>query len=101
MKYASYSTVDSGATWGVEADGVLYDLGPSGLNLAPTLKAAVINGVFGDENIDVTKAPSTRLDDATFLPVVVDPGKILCIGVNYRDHQLETGKVAPPAPTVF
>jgi 2-keto-4-pentenoate hydratase/2-oxohepta-3-ene-1,7-dioic acid hydratase in catechol pathway len=42
-----------------------------------------------------------RLDDVRLLPPVPDPDKILCIGLNYRDHAEETGMPAPPVPIVF
>ena len=35
------------------------------------------------------------------LPPVTDPGKILCIGLNYRDHAIEGGKAIPTEPVVF
>jgi 2-keto-4-pentenoate hydratase/2-oxohepta-3-ene-1,7-dioic acid hydratase in catechol pathway len=35
------------------------------------------------------------------LPPVPDPGKILCIGLNYRDHAIEGGKAIPTEPVVF
>src|SRR5688500_607470 len=38
---------------------------------------------------------------ATFLPPVPDPPKILCIGLNYRDHAAETGAAIPRDPVVF
>ncbi|MFF2390589.1 fumarylacetoacetate hydrolase family protein [Agromyces sp. NPDC058104] len=34
-------------------------------------------------------------------PPIARPGKIVCIGLNYRDHAEETGAVAPPEPVVF
>ncbi|SOD63330.1 acylpyruvate hydrolase [Streptomyces zhaozhouensis] len=34
-------------------------------------------------------------------PVVPRPGKILCVGLNYRTHILEMGRELPGAPTVF
>jgi 2-keto-4-pentenoate hydratase/2-oxohepta-3-ene-1,7-dioic acid hydratase in catechol pathway len=34
-------------------------------------------------------------------PPVPDPDKILCIGVNYRDHAAETGAALPTSPVVF
>jgi acylpyruvate hydrolase len=37
----------------------------------------------------------------TLLPVIPDPQKIICIGVNYADHAAETGQAPPPYPTVF
>ncbi|MFM8272976.1 MAG: fumarylacetoacetate hydrolase family protein, partial [Gemmata sp.] len=35
------------------------------------------------------------------LPPVPNPGKILCIGLNYRDHAIEGGKAIPTEPVVF
>jgi 2-keto-4-pentenoate hydratase/2-oxohepta-3-ene-1,7-dioic acid hydratase in catechol pathway len=35
------------------------------------------------------------------LPPVLHPGKILCIGLNYRDHAIEGGKAIPTEPVVF
>jgi len=34
-------------------------------------------------------------------PLVTHPGKIVCVGVNYRDHIEEMGREIPPAPTYF
>jgi 2-keto-4-pentenoate hydratase/2-oxohepta-3-ene-1,7-dioic acid hydratase in catechol pathway len=41
------------------------------------------------------------LDDVRLLAPIPDPDKILCIGLNYRDHAQETGMAAPPVPIVF
>ncbi len=35
------------------------------------------------------------------LPPIPDPHKILCVGVNYRDHAAETGKPVPREPILF
>ncbi len=35
------------------------------------------------------------------LPPVPDPGKILCIGLNYRDHAIEGGQPIPTEPVLF
>lgn len=32
---------------------------------------------------------------------ILNPGKILCIGLNYRDHAAESGQAVPDYPTVF
>jgi acylpyruvate hydrolase len=39
--------------------------------------------------------------DAEYAPLVTHPGKIICVGVNYRDHISEMGREVPPAPTYF
>src|SRR6476620_2563836 len=42
-----------------------------------------------------------RPEDADFAPVVPHPGKIICVGLNYRDHILEMGRDLPEFPTLF
>ncbi|GAA4611817.1 fumarylacetoacetate hydrolase family protein [Actinoallomurus liliacearum] len=47
-------------------------------------------------------AGETRaVDKAAFAPVVPGPGKILCVGLNYRNHILEMGRDLPEYPTLF
>lgn len=41
--------------------------------------------------------PST----ARWAPPIARPGKIICIGLNYRDHALETGATLPTEPLIF
>ncbi|MPV35574.1 fumarylacetoacetate hydrolase family protein [Georgenia subflava] len=41
------------------------------------------------------------LDSADLAPVVVAPGKIVCVGLNYRNHILEMGRELPEHPTLF
>jgi 2-keto-4-pentenoate hydratase/2-oxohepta-3-ene-1,7-dioic acid hydratase in catechol pathway len=31
-----------------------------------------------------------KLDAINFLPVIPNPGKIICIGHNYKEHRIET-----------
>jgi acylpyruvate hydrolase len=40
-------------------------------------------------------------DGADFAPVVPRPGKIFCVGLNYRNHILEMGRTLPEHPTLF
>ena len=41
------------------------------------------------------------LDEIEFLPPITNPDKILCVGLNYRDHQAETGRGGEDNPTIF
>jgi acylpyruvate hydrolase len=43
----------------------------------------------------------SALDEAELGPPILDPDKILCIGLNYREHAAESGLEVPEAPTVF
>jgi 2-keto-4-pentenoate hydratase/2-oxohepta-3-ene-1,7-dioic acid hydratase in catechol pathway len=102
MKYASFLSADRTPTWGVVVDETVFDLGPSGLGLAPDLRTAIADGVFGSVDEQHRGAPARPVGEVELLPVIPDPAKILCIGVNYRTHQQETGKGGgAAAPTVF
>ncbi|MFB9858749.1 fumarylacetoacetate hydrolase family protein [Paenarthrobacter aurescens] len=105
MNYASFTAADGSSTWGVIVDARAYDLGPTGLNLAATLRAAIEQGIFGSLGEEFRTAPARPEADIEFLPAITNPGKIICIGVNYRSHQTETGNAVlqqeQKAPTVF
>jgi acylpyruvate hydrolase len=45
--------------------------------------------------------PGLTLDQARFAPVVPAPGKIICIGMNYRSHIKEMGRSGPSHPALF
>ncbi len=41
------------------------------------------------------------LEEVRFAPLVTRPGKILCVGFNYRQHAEETGTPIPKEPPLF
>ncbi|QGU08800.1 Ureidoglycolate lyase (plasmid) [Corynebacterium occultum] len=45
--------------------------------------------------------PTHDLTDTDLAPVVPRPGKIICVGVNYRQHIIEMGSEMPDHPTIF
>jgi acylpyruvate hydrolase len=45
--------------------------------------------------------PAVPAAQADFAPVVTRPSKIICVGLNYRSHILETGRELPEYPTLF
>jgi acylpyruvate hydrolase len=49
----------------------------------------------------LSAAPHLKASDITLLPPLMKPSKILCIGLNYRDHAAETGFKLPDWPAVF
>ncbi|GAB2680784.1 fumarylacetoacetate hydrolase family protein [Thalassiella azotivora] len=40
-------------------------------------------------------------EEVSFAPVVPAPGKVVCVGLNYRNHILEMGRDLPEHPTLF
>lgn len=98
MRLASY--VQNGQpSFGVVKDDGIVDLarrlGGADLESALADKGVQALLAFGDETSDI------GLDAITFLPVIPRPGKVLCIGLNYRDHAEETGADIPKRPTIF
>lgn len=45
--------------------------------------------------------PDLALDDVSYLPTITDPAKIMCVGLNYKAHQEETGRGGEGYPTIF
>jgi 2-keto-4-pentenoate hydratase/2-oxohepta-3-ene-1,7-dioic acid hydratase in catechol pathway len=46
-------------------------------------------------------APIFRLDDAKLLPVIPNPEKIFCVGLNYVSHRTETKRPETKYPSIF
>jgi acylpyruvate hydrolase len=61
----------------------------SGVDLAAAARAAITGG---------SRLP---LDSQTFAPVVPEPGKTICLGLNYFDHAKEGGRDKPDYPWFF
>src|ERR1700677_4772073 len=49
----------------------------------------------------LARGPQIDLDDAVLLPPLSTPGKIICVGLNYVDHSIESGFTVPDYPTIF
>jgi len=49
----------------------------------------------------LASAPAVDLSRASYLPPFSTPEKIICIGLNYRDHSAESGFKQPDYPTIF
>jgi acylpyruvate hydrolase len=48
-----------------------------------------------------TRHATADLAASAWAPVVPSPGKIICVGLNYRNHILEMGRELPEFPTLF
>lgn len=68
----------------------------------PNLRAALAAGAI-EVMRDVAQhaAPDRRLEEIKFLPVIPQPGKILCAGINYRSHAAEMARELPKQPSMF
>lgn len=92
--YISFERPDGTASFGRLDGDTVHDLGTPGAAawlrdaLAGDLAALPVTGTFA--------AGAVRL-----LPVVPNPGKILCVGLNYATHVAETGREQKEHPAIF
>jgi 2-keto-4-pentenoate hydratase/2-oxohepta-3-ene-1,7-dioic acid hydratase in catechol pathway len=68
----------------------------------PSLRAALAAGAMEEMRKAAQDAkPDRELADITFRPVIPEPNKILCAGVNYRAHAAEVSRELPKQPSMF
>ncbi|GAC1396775.1 MAG: fumarylacetoacetate hydrolase family protein [Pyrinomonadaceae bacterium] len=104
MRLLSYvRSKDNSATYGVVVDGdKTIDLGKHFGAEFPTLRALLASEKLSEvEKLTGTDEFDEKLNEVKFLPVITDPQKILCVGVNYVEHRNETGRSASKYPTLF
>jgi 2-keto-4-pentenoate hydratase/2-oxohepta-3-ene-1,7-dioic acid hydratase in catechol pathway len=100
MKLASY-TAAGRASYGLLADGGLVDLGARLGSRYPTLRAALAGDALAEIARTAGTPPDLPLAQATLLPPIPAPDKIVCIGLNYRAHAAEAGLKVPEHPSLF
>jgi 2-keto-4-pentenoate hydratase/2-oxohepta-3-ene-1,7-dioic acid hydratase in catechol pathway len=88
---------------GVTLDGRFVDLCEVDPKLPSTLKAilAADQGLLAAANALATGMTKGPFVTGKLLAPIGDPGKVICIGLNYRDHALETNSPIPTEPVVF
>jgi 2-keto-4-pentenoate hydratase/2-oxohepta-3-ene-1,7-dioic acid hydratase in catechol pathway len=100
MKLASFQ-IGGKPTWGViEGDDAL-DVGALLGDRFPDLKSVIAADALSVVRDAAGKAKRIPTADITWLPVIPNPDKILCIGLNYEMHRKETGRAEVDNPTVF
>jgi 2-keto-4-pentenoate hydratase/2-oxohepta-3-ene-1,7-dioic acid hydratase in catechol pathway len=99
MNYASFE-VDGRATYGVQVGDTVREPDTAFLSRYPDLRAAIAACRLSDL-ADAASGSVHDIDNITFLPVIPNPDKILCVGVNYRPHIEEMGRDIPEYPVVF
>ncbi len=97
MRLVSFLRDDGSASWGITDGIVIHDTGA--VPGAPADLAAALAG--GDMARLRASGPGFALAGVRLLPPIPAPGKILCIGLNYLPHILETGRAKPEKPSIF
>ncbi|MDG2971185.1 fumarylacetoacetate hydrolase family protein [Pseudomonas extremaustralis] len=80
----------------------LLDLESVKQTFGADLKQAIANNRLAElTNVVLASLPRISLAEVTLLPVIPNPGKVLCIGINYATHVRETGREMPTYPMIF
>jgi 2-keto-4-pentenoate hydratase/2-oxohepta-3-ene-1,7-dioic acid hydratase in catechol pathway len=71
--------------------------------LVPTSTRAFLEGgaATQDAVASITEWVTVPANSARLHAPIADPGKFICIGLNYRDHAEETGNAIPKEPPIF
>lgn len=112
LTFASLATA-AGTSLGIKTDAGILDVAAAsklfrikapqtidevlaGADCAPL--RALADKATGDKRGKTVLLSETR---AKFAPAIPHPPKIICVGLNYRRHAIETGNAIPPVPLLF
>ena len=99
MKFATFRIAGK-PTWGIVEGEQAIDIGAVLGDRLPDLKSAIAAGLLG-LGAHAAQARSYPLSAIEWLPVIPNPDKIICIGLNYEMHRKETGRSEVEQPTIF
>ena len=99
MQLASFE-IQGRQTYGFKEGASLREPGADFQRCYPDLRSVLAAGVTGE--LEAEKSGKTHeLQTVRFLPLIPNPDKIICVGVNYRPHIEEMGRGIPEHPVVF
>lgn len=107
LRLVRFETASGSESWGTQCGDAaesagICDLGRGTHALAPNMLEAIKHWSALSSRIEQVVATAPRIEEPVRLlsPIPVG-GKLLCIGLNYRDHAIETGMQIPSEPIVF
>lgn len=101
MKFISFRA-EGRASYGLAAGDGVFDIGARLGTVLPDLKAylqAVSLGLAAALPSD--PGADYGPGEFAYLPVLPNPGKVLCVGLNYEEHRRETGRPEAAHPSIF
>lgn len=106
MKFCTFALADGASRPGVWTDRGIVDLQAADPSFPPTLRGIL---ALGEAEIARARGAADAAAasafvahaGATLLPPIGDPAKIVCIGLNYRDHAAEVKLPLPDSLAVF
>lgn len=107
LRLVRFETASGAESWGAHCGpagepAAICDLGRGPHALAPNVLEAIKHWSALSSRIEQAVAIAPRIEEPVrLLSPIPAGGKLLCIGLNYRDHAIETGMPIPSEPIVF
>ncbi len=100
MKFVSF-LLKNKARFGISDGKTITDLTHQ-ISEAKDLKELILkNGIEKAKKYAKENPGKINFDEIKFLPTIPNPGKIICVGLNYADHVDEIGLTNQKNPTIF
>ncbi len=100
MRLASFRTAQ-GASYGAVTKQGIVDLGRRLGNRYSDLRTLLERNGLEEARRAAGAAADYKESEVTWLPVIPNPGKIVCVGLNYEEHRQETGRDKTEQPALF
>jgi len=101
MKLVSYRHNDENRYGAVKGDGIV-ELSRRLAGRYADLKALIAGDAVAEAQAIVAKsAADVALTSVELLPPIPNPEKIICVGINYEEHRVETGREKQGYPVLF
>ena len=100
MKFISYKH-NSESKFGIIDNNLITDLTDK-ISGAHTLKDLIFKKGISEAKKFVSANPGNlSVDEVEYLPLIPNPGKIICVGLNYSEHVKETNRTVEENPVIF
>jgi 2-keto-4-pentenoate hydratase/2-oxohepta-3-ene-1,7-dioic acid hydratase in catechol pathway len=101
MRYLTFKA-NARISYGFAQDGGVVDLGARLGTVLPDLKTYLRASALGLVPAPLINSPRDyAVGEFTYEPVIPNPDKILCVGLNYEEHRKETGRPEAAHPSIF
>ena len=101
MKFVTFQKPGAPAEPGVLVDDKVIGLAQAGFTDMIAVLAGGPAALARIEAAVMRGAGALSLESVTLLAPVPRPPKVICVGLNYRDHAKESGMEIPKVPTIF
>ena len=100
MKFISYSHNDE-HKFGILDNNLITDL-TGKISGATSLKDLILKkGISEAKKYASANSGNLSVNDIEYLPLIPNPGKIICVGLNYSEHVKETNRTVEENPVIF